>query len=79
MPISGAGKGNRPDLPEGLFDSPNKRVQPTSLYLQQLQDRLGPTARQSHRLLTTEPPPKPITPNTAVISTEASRLCLCDA
>ncbi|MES2394041.1 MAG: hypothetical protein V4555_20575 [Acidobacteriota bacterium] len=44
MPISGAGYKGRPDLPEGLYDSPNHPVQPTSLYLQQLKDRLGPAA-----------------------------------
>jgi hypothetical protein len=44
IPITGAGYKGRPDLPEGLFDSPGKRVQPESLYLQQLSDRLGPQA-----------------------------------
>src|SRR6185312_382870 len=44
MPISGAGSKGRPALPEGLFESPNKRVKPDSLYLQQLLDRLGPQA-----------------------------------
>jgi hypothetical protein len=44
MPISGAGSKGRPSLPEGTFESPNKRVKPDSLYLQQLSDRLGPQA-----------------------------------
>ena len=44
MPISGAGSKGRPALPEGLFESPNHRVKPDSLYLQQLSDRLGPQA-----------------------------------
>jgi hypothetical protein len=44
MPISGAGYKGRPDLPQGLYDSPNHPVQPRSLYLQQLSDRLGPAA-----------------------------------
>jgi hypothetical protein len=30
--------------PNGIFDSPGKVVQPVSLYLQQLRDRLGPDA-----------------------------------
>jgi hypothetical protein len=30
--------------PQGIFDSPGKPVQPSSLYLQQLRDRLGPDA-----------------------------------
>lgn len=33
-----------PDLPEAIYDSWNKPVQPRSLYLQQLTDRLGPQA-----------------------------------
>ena len=41
MPISGAGSKGRPALPEGVFEFPNKRVKPDSLYLQQLSDRLG--------------------------------------
>jgi len=44
MPISGAGSRGRPALPEGLFESPNHRVKPDSLYLQQLLDRLGSQA-----------------------------------
>jgi len=44
MPITGAGSKGRPALPEGTFESPNKRVKPDSLYLQQLSDRLGPQA-----------------------------------
>ena len=42
MPISGNGKKNGTNLPEGTFDSYNHRVKPDSLYLQQLSDRLGP-------------------------------------
>ena len=30
--------------PNGIFDSPGKMVQPASLYLQQLRDRIGPDA-----------------------------------
>jgi hypothetical protein len=30
--------------PNGVFDSPGKPVHPSSLYLQQLRDRLGPDA-----------------------------------
>jgi hypothetical protein len=30
--------------PNGIFDSPGKMVQPASLYLHQLRDRLGPDA-----------------------------------
>lgn len=41
MPISGAGSKGRPALPEGVFESDNKRVKPDSLYLQQLSERLG--------------------------------------
>ncbi|ADY54110.1 hypothetical protein Pedsa_3581 [Pseudopedobacter saltans DSM 12145] len=33
-----------PYLPEGIFDSPNIRVNPTSLYLTQLEERLGKQA-----------------------------------
>jgi hypothetical protein len=45
MPIMGAGKNSgAPNLPEAVFDSPGKPVQPQSLYLQQLSDRLGPQA-----------------------------------
>ena len=33
--------------PNGVFDSPGKMVQPSSLYLQQLRDRLGPDAVRS--------------------------------
>jgi hypothetical protein len=32
------------DTPNGIFDSPGKPVEPKSLYLQQLHDRLGPGA-----------------------------------
>jgi len=44
MPITGQGSKNGAILPEGVFDSPGKRVKPESLYLQQLRDRLGPQA-----------------------------------
>jgi hypothetical protein len=45
MPIKGArGADKGPDLPEAIFDSWDKPVQPRSLYLQQLTDRLGPQA-----------------------------------
>ncbi len=33
--------------PNGIFDSPGKMVEPASLYLQQLRDRLGPDAVRS--------------------------------
>jgi hypothetical protein len=33
--------------PNGIFDSPGKKVDPTSLYLHQLRDRIGPEALQS--------------------------------
>lgn len=36
--------GNEPVLPEGTIDSPDKPVAPQSLYLTQLQERLGPQA-----------------------------------
>jgi hypothetical protein len=42
MPTGPGPKG--PPLPEGIFESPNKRVKPDSLYLQQLNERLGPQA-----------------------------------
>jgi hypothetical protein len=32
------------DTPNGVFDSPGKPVEPASLYLQQLRDRIGPEA-----------------------------------
>jgi hypothetical protein len=32
------------DTPNGIFDLPGKRAEPASLYLQQLQDRVGPEA-----------------------------------
>ena len=32
------------NTPDGIFDSPGKTVEPTSLYAQQLRDRLGPDA-----------------------------------
>ncbi|HEX5282797.1 MAG TPA: hypothetical protein VFW30_01665 [Bryocella sp.] len=45
MPIIGARGADRgPDLPEAVYDSWNKPVEPRSLYLQQLADRLGPDA-----------------------------------
>lgn len=45
MPIKGShGHNEGPDLPEAIFDSWNKPVEPRSLYLQQLTDRLGPQA-----------------------------------
>jgi len=42
MPTPGQGKGL--PLPEGTVDSPGKHVQPPSLYLEQLRERLGPAA-----------------------------------
>ena len=48
MPIMGArGADKGPDLPEALYDSWDKPVQPRSLYLQQLIDRLGPQAAKN--------------------------------
>ena len=45
MPIMGGHKADKgPDLPEAIYDSWDKPVQPRSLYLQQLTDRLGPQA-----------------------------------
>ena len=44
MPAEGEKGAN---LPEGTVESPNKRVTPASLYLQQLRDRLGPQAVQN--------------------------------
>jgi hypothetical protein len=45
MPTYGPGPHNSgPDLPEAIYDSWDKPVQPRSLYLQQLSDRLGPQA-----------------------------------
>lgn len=42
MPIMGArGSDKGPDLPEAIYDSQEKPVEPRSLYLQQLTDRLG--------------------------------------
>lgn len=42
MPIMGArGADKGPDLPEAIYDSSDKPVQPRSLYLQQLTDRQG--------------------------------------
>jgi hypothetical protein len=35
------------NTPNGIFDSPGKPVTPPSLYLQQLQDRLGAEAVKS--------------------------------
>lgn len=43
MPNGPAGRGG-PDLPSGIIESPGKPVEPASLYLQQLKDRLGPAA-----------------------------------
>lgn len=40
----GQGVHGGPDLPEAIYDSSDKPVQPRSLYLQQLSDRLGPQA-----------------------------------
>jgi hypothetical protein len=48
MPITGArGDDKGPDLPEAIYDSWDKPVQPRSLYLQQLTDRLGPQAAKN--------------------------------
>jgi hypothetical protein len=45
MPIMGArGQAKGPDLPEAIYDSWDKPVDPRSLYLQQLTDRLGAQA-----------------------------------
>lgn len=45
MPIKGSrGHNEGPDLPEAIYDSWDKPVEPRSLYLQQLSDRLGPQA-----------------------------------
>ncbi len=45
MPTYDPGAHNKgPDLPEAVYDSWNKPVEPHSLYLQQLTDRLGPQA-----------------------------------
>ncbi len=35
------------NIPNGIFDSPGKKVEPASLYLHQLHDRLGPEAVQN--------------------------------
>lgn len=43
QPTTGGPKGG-PNLPSGIVESPGKPVEPTSLYLQQLKDRLGPAA-----------------------------------
>ena len=43
QPTTGGPKGG-PDLPSGIVESPGKPVEPASLYLQQLKDRLGPGA-----------------------------------
>ena len=40
----GQGQHGGPDLPEAIYDSWGKPVEPHSLYLQQLKDRLGPQA-----------------------------------
>jgi hypothetical protein len=42
MPTTGGPK--LTDLPSGIVESPGKPVEPASLYLQQLKDRLGPAA-----------------------------------
>jgi hypothetical protein len=42
MPTSGGAKG--PPLPMGIIESSGKPVQPVSLYLEQLRERLGPQA-----------------------------------
>ena len=42
QPTTGGPKG--PPLPQGIIESPGKPVLPASLYLQQLQQRLGPAA-----------------------------------
>ena len=48
MPIMGArGADKGPDLPEAIYDSWDKPVQPRSLYLRQLTDRLGPQAAKN--------------------------------
>jgi hypothetical protein len=48
MPIMGArGADKGPDLPEAIYDSWDKPVEPRSLYLQQLTDRLGPQAAKN--------------------------------
>jgi hypothetical protein len=43
MPVGGAG-GKGPELPRGIVESAGKPVQPESLYLQQLRERLGEAA-----------------------------------
>jgi len=43
MPVTGS-HGHGPLLPGGIIESPNKPVQPASLYLEQLRERLGPAA-----------------------------------
>jgi hypothetical protein len=48
MPIMGGHKADKgPDLPEAIYDSWDKPVQPRSLYLEQLTDRLGPQAAKN--------------------------------
>ena len=48
MPVEGGRKANTgPDLPEATYDSWDKPVQPHSLYVQQLTDRLGPRAAKN--------------------------------
>ncbi|HSU53008.1 MAG TPA: hypothetical protein VLT36_02985, partial [Candidatus Dormibacteraeota bacterium] len=42
--LSGMPFGHEPKLPEGIYDSPGTPVQPSSLYLAQLRERLGPQA-----------------------------------
>ena len=43
QPNNGGPKGG-PDLPSGIIESPGKPVEPASLYLEQLKERLGPAA-----------------------------------
>lgn len=48
MPIMGArGADKGPDRPEAIYDSWDKPVQPRSLYVQQLIDRLGQQAAKN--------------------------------
>jgi hypothetical protein len=43
QPTTGGPKGG-PNLPSGIVESPGKPVEPASLYLEQLKERLGPAA-----------------------------------
>jgi hypothetical protein len=48
MPVMGGRRADKgPDLPEAIYDSWDKPVQPRSLYLQQLTDRLGAQAAKN--------------------------------